>query len=78
MRSFFGEVISNQDKVSEFPSEFVLQELSSTTTYFSQVETKMVSLVTLYATLVVAVIPGAAYLLLTKRSNSYIFYSLLQ
>lgn len=47
---------------SASPSQFVLQELASTTTYFSQVESKMVSLVTLYSTLVVAVVPGAAYI----------------
>ena len=58
---FTRKGVSNKDAESELPSQFVLQELSSTTTYFSQVETKMVSLVTLYATLVVAVVPGAAY-----------------
>jgi hypothetical protein len=58
---FMRKGISSEQNVSDLPSNFVLQELSSTTTYFSQVETKMVSLVTLYATLVVAVVPGAAY-----------------
>jgi hypothetical protein len=52
---------ASEEKLPELPSTFVQQELTNTTTYFSQVETKMVSLVTLYATLVVAVVPGAAY-----------------
>lgn len=58
---FTRKGVASEEKMAELPSTFVLQELTSTTTYFSQVETKMVSLVTLYATLVVAVVPGAAY-----------------
>jgi hypothetical protein len=56
-----GKIEQGRTNVSELPSKFVLQELNSTTTYFAQVEAKMVSIVTLYATLVVAVVPGAVY-----------------
>jgi hypothetical protein len=59
---FVRKGASQNELGSASASQFVLQELASTTTYFSQVETKMVSLVTLYSTLVVAVVPGAAYI----------------
>lgn len=58
---FTRKGVASEEKMPELVSTFVQQELTNTTTYFSQVETKMVSLVTLYATLVVAVVPGAAY-----------------
>jgi hypothetical protein len=58
---------SQNELNSASASQFVSQELASTTTYFSQVETKMVSIVTLYSTLVVAVVPGAAYIVTNQN-----------